>query len=231
MLKANSRPNALLALLLVVPVTSLGLATAVYIAPGMVGKMIFSLSKVWIVLVPLIWFFGIDKGKLQISLAQPQEWLTGTVLGLLMFGGVIGAYGLFGQVWIDLEIVRSQAQEVGLNQESVYLAGAAYWTFINSLLEEVIWRWFVYRQCEILVPTKIGAVLLSSIFFTLHHLIGLAAYTQDWRVVAVGGFGVFLAGAIWCGCYLRYRSIWPSYLSHILADVAIAIVGWQLLFS
>ena len=31
--------------------------------------------------------------------------------------------------------------------------------------------------------------------------------------------------------YLTYRSIWSCYVSHILADLAIAIVGWQLLFG
>ncbi|MGL5796089.1 MAG: CPBP family glutamic-type intramembrane protease [Waterburya sp.] len=47
----------------------------------------------------------------------------------------------------------------------------------------------------------------------------------------LGSLGVFLAGIIWAWCFSRYQSLVPSYLSHILADIAIAIIGWQLLFT
>ncbi len=46
----------------------------------------------------------------------------------------------------------------------------------------------------------------------------------------LGSTGCFLGGVIWSGLYLRYRSIWPGYLSHVLADVAIYIIGWHLIF-
>lgn len=105
-----------------------------------------------------------------------------------------------------------------------------YFTFINALIEEYIWRWFVYKKCEVLVSgTK--AVLLAAMLFTLHHIIALAAYTADWGVVILGSVGVFIAGAVWSWCYLTYRTLWSSYISHILADLAIAIVGWHLLFG
>jgi hypothetical protein len=147
-----------------------------------------------------------------------------------MFGIIIGAYWLFGQHWIDATDVRAKAQQVGINSPTIYLVGAMYWTFINSLLEEYIWRWFVYSKCEVLIPGK-GAVLLSGLLFTLHHIINLVAYTENWLVVVLASLGVFLAGAIWSWCYLMYRSIWSSYFSHVLADLSIAIVCWQLLFG
>lgn len=103
------------------------------------------------------------------------------------------------------------------------------WTFFNSLLEELIWRWFVYRKCEILVP-GLQAVVLSALFFTIHHTFGLAAYF-DWRVTVLGSLGVFFAAAVWSWCYLTYRSIWTGYISHIFADIAIFIIGWQLIFG
>ena len=36
---------------------------------------------------------------------------------------------------------------------------------------------------------------------------------------------------IWSGCYLKYNSIWPGYLSHLFADVAIMAIGWRILFA
>ncbi len=229
MIETRSRPNALTALLLLVSAACLGRVMALY-APGLLGQIAFSLCQVWLLALPLAWFFWVDRGKLSISLPKRRELLAGTVLGLLMFGIILGAYWLFGQHWIDVMDVRAKAQQVGISSPNIYLVGALYWTFINSLFEEYIWRWFVYSKCEVLIPGK-GAVLLCGLLFTLHHIIALSAYTQNWLVVILGSLGVFLAGAIWSWCYRTYRSIWSSYLSHVLADLAIAIVCWQLLFG
>ena len=146
-----------------------------------------------------------------------------------MFGIILGAYWFFGQHWVDATDIRAKAQQVGISSPIIYLVGAMYWTFINSLFEEYIWRWFVYSKCEVLIPGK-RAVLLCGLLFTLHHIINLVAYTENWLVVVLASLGVFLAGAIWSWCYLMYRSIWSSYFSHVLADLAIAIVCWHLLF-
>ena len=43
--------------------------------------------------------------------------------------------------------------------------------------------------------------------------------------------GVFLGGCAWSWLYLRYRSIWPGYISHIIADIAVFGVGWMILFK
>ncbi|HAA29270.1 MAG TPA: CPBP family intramembrane metalloprotease [Cyanobacteria bacterium UBA8553] len=229
MLKTCSRSNALTALLLLVSAACLGRVMALY-APGSLGQIASLLCQIWLLVLPLAWFFWVDRGKLSISLPKRRELLAGTVLGVLMFGIILGAYWLFGQHWIDVKDIRNKAQQVGINSPIIYLVGAMYWTFINSLFEEYIWRWFVYSKCEVLIPGK-GAVLLCGLLFTLHHIINLVAYTDNWLVVVLASLGVFLAGAVWSWCYLMYRSIWPSYFSHILADLALAIVSWQLLFG
>lgn len=229
MIETRSRRNALTALLLLVSAACLGRVMALYV-PGLLGQIAFSLCQVWLLALPLAWFFWVDRGKLSISLPKRRELLGGTVLGLLMFGIILAAYWLFGQHWLDATDVRVKAQQAGISSPIIYLVGAMYWTFINSLFEEYIWRWFVYSKCEVLIPGK-GAVLLCGLLFTLHHIINLVAYTENWLVVVLASLGVFLAGAVWSWCYLIYRSIWSSYFSHVLADLAIAIVSWQLLFG
>jgi membrane protease YdiL (CAAX protease family) len=42
---------------------------------------------------------------------------------------------------------------------------------------------------------------------------------------------VFTGGAIWSWLYVRYRSIWPGYLSHAIVDVAVFAVGWWIIFG
>jgi uncharacterized protein len=47
----------------------------------------------------------------------------------------------------------------------------------------------------------------------------------------LGSLGVFAGGAVWSHLYLRTRSIWPGYLSHALADVAVFAVGAQIILD
>lgn len=233
MLKRSAPPgsyqNALLALILLVSAASLGIAVRLYV-PGAVGQWVFVLTRVWILGLPIVWVRWIDGDRVRVSRPSIGELKAGTILGLAMLGIILAAYGLIGQDWIDPISVRAKAQQVGLANPILYLVSAVYFTFINSLVEEYIWRWFVYRKCERLLP-GIEAVGLAALCFTLHHIIALNAYIGNEWVVALGSLGVFMAGAVWSWCYLTYRSLWSCYISHLLADLAIALVGWHLLFG
>ncbi|NJO94186.1 MAG: CPBP family intramembrane metalloprotease [Hydrococcus sp. RM1_1_31] len=229
MFATRLRQNTILPLFLIAIAASFGVVMSLHIAPGIVGKIAYSLSHLWMWGLPLAWHIWVDRGTISLSRPKRVELLVGTILGLLMLGAILGAYWLFGQQWIDPLTVKSKAQQIGTNNVWIYLTGAIYFSFVNSLIEEYVWRWFVTGKCEKLLP-KNGAIILAALLFTLHHIIGLAAYV-DWRTVFLGSLGVFIGGAIWSWSYLTYRSIWSSYISHILADIAIAIVGWQLLFN
>jgi membrane protease YdiL (CAAX protease family) len=230
MLERISRQNAGLALLLLVPAQTIGTLMSHVIAPGTVGQTVLFLTKIWMLVLPLVWLVGVDKNTVQIPLPKRRDLMAGVVLGSLMFVVILAAYWFLGRQWINPSEVRSQAQRIGVLTPTIYLAGVVFWTLINSLLEEYVWRWFVFRKCEMIV-SGIAAVLLSALFFTLHHILELAVNVGDWRVVVLGSLAVFSAGAIWSGCYWVYRSIWTCYVSHVLADLAIAIVGWQILFT
>jgi len=71
--------------------------------------------------------------------------------------------------------------------------------------------------------------LVSAGVFVAHHTIALSAYVP-WWMNGVCSLGVFLGGAMWSWLYLRYRSIWPGWVSHAFADVAIFVIGWVVLF-
>ncbi|MEH2193732.1 MAG: CPBP family intramembrane glutamic endopeptidase [Nostoc sp.] len=229
MLKDSPNLNALLGLLLLVPVPSIGVAAELYILPGIIGHLIALFSKIWLLAIPIIWLLFVDKENLKFEYPKGRDLLVGAGLGLLMLSIILTFYWLLGTQWIDVEYVRDRANQVGLNSFTIYLVGAAYWIFINSLLEEFVWRWFVYRKCEILVTSPL-AVVICGLFFTIHHVVGLSAYF-DWKTTILCSLGVFIAGVVWSWCYLTYRSIWIGYISHIFADIAIFIIGWQLIFT
>ncbi|MEP0910891.1 CPBP family intramembrane metalloprotease [Leptolyngbya sp. GB1-A1] len=228
MFNCSPRHNAGIAVFLIVSAANLGIVARLFV-PGTVGQLFFILTRVLMLATPLIWFFRVDKGKLVVSLPSKQQYLIGMILGTLMFGIILSAYWLVGQEWINPTDVQSKAEQIGLARPIIYLFSAFYFTVINSLFEEYIWRWFVCRQCEVMFP-KNKAFYFAALCFTLHHVIALIAYTGNWLVTVVGAFGVFTAGVVWAWCYLTYGSLWSCYISHLLADLAIALIGWHLLF-
>ena len=224
-----SRKSAAIALLLFVPAFSIGVVMSLFIAPGIIGNSIFTATKVWAIAFPLAWTVKYNSQALRLPKFSLQEVGVGLGLGILMFAAIISAYFSIGQQIIDLTAIRAKATEVGITSPLLYLAGCVYWSFINSLVEECTWRGFVVSRCKVLFPEAI-AVILAALFFTTHHSIALYGYTHSWLIVLLGSLGVFIAGIVWALCYDRYQSIVPGYISHILADLAIAIVGYQLLF-
>ena len=226
----HQKRNAILALVLLIPVPSIGTWMGMAAAEGTpLGKAVFFACKVWVFVLPLAWLMLVDRKRPTIPRPAARGMGMACLTGLAIVLAIGGAYLLFGSTWIDAELMREKAHEVGLTSPLIYLGGAAYWITINSLLEEYVWRWFVVTRCEAFMP-RWGAVTASGFFFTLHHIIALEVYF-DWRISVLGSIGIFIGGATWSWLYLRYRNIWAAYVSHIFADVIIFAIGYQLLFG
>ena len=64
--------------------------------------------------------------------------------------------------------------------------------------------------------------------FGLHHVFAmLPLFPVGW--VAVFTAGTMAAGAAWAWMRVRGWSIWDCYVSHILADLSIMWVGYELI--
>ena len=226
---SNERRRALIALALLAPVPTLGVASAMILAPGPVGQAIFMGAKIWLLAFPAFWFLVVERGKP--SWSPPLEGGLGVgLLSGLATAAVIGlaalAFGIFDRDMADL---AGEVDEMGLTTPRAYLFGAMGWTFANSLMEEYVYRWFVFSQCERLMP-RTAAVPASAAVFTAHHIVAMSTYLPVY-LTALAGLGVFIGGCLWSVLYSRYRSIWPGWISHILADIAIFAVGGEILFG
>jgi hypothetical protein len=226
----RERSRALLALLLLTPAPTVGVAMALIGIPGWRGKLVWLISKVWLFGLPVAWHVMIDRERAVLPRPQRRGMMVGLISGVAIFLVIVGGYGWLGRQWIDPQAVREVAERAGIATIGTYLGLSIYATFVNALLEEYVWRWFVYRQSERLVRRGTVAVVLAAMLFTIHHIVALNAYF-DWRVTLLGSVGVFIGGATWSALYLHYRSIWPGYVSHILADVAVFLVGYWLIFG
>lgn len=226
--------NGWLALCLLVPVPSLAVVLAFWIAPGLVGQTAFTLSKLWLVVFPAAWWFGVERGRWSWSGATARGLGVGLATGAIMAAAMLAAYLAFGQGWVDPVQVRTMAERTGIATPGRYLLAAGYWVLGNSLVEEVVWRWFVFHQWMRVLgdsPRGMrGAILASAACFTAHHTLALAGQTA-WPMVLAGSAAVFGAGVVWSWLYLKYRSVWVPWIAHILADLPIFTVGWLLLFD
>ena len=223
--------RAVIALLLLVPAPSLGTAASMFWWPELaLGKAVFVACKIWLVLLPLVWLRVVDHEPLSWSPPRRGGFGVGAALGLAIALAIFAAFAIarhFGA--IDAGMVAERAARTGLNQPGVYFAGAIYWITANSLMEEYVWRWFVFRKCEVLLGGRAG-VMAAALAFTAHHVIALAGQF-NWGITLLASLGVFIGGASWSWLYLRYRSIWPGYVSHAIVDVPIFVIGYGLIFG
>ncbi len=211
------------------PVPSFGVVMAMIVAPGPVGKVVFAVGKIWLLVFPAVWYLLVEKGRPSWSPPRRGGLAIGASSGVVLAVVIAAAAPLVGVAQMDLGPLRAAVRDMGLDSALSFLAGAASWTFLNSLIEEYVYRWFVLRQCETLMNGP-AAVLASAAIFTAHHVIAVSRYL-DPMLTVLASAGVFAGGLVWSWLYLRYRSIWPCWLSHVLADVAVFGIGWWLLFG
>lgn len=225
------RRRAWLALILLVPAPSAGVFFAMVYPPTAgtdIGRVIYAAAKLWILLLPMVWM-----GRSIFSAGELKPTLRGLSVGIasgIAIAACIAAtYALIGRQLIDVEQMREAATRNRLDHLAVFTAFGLYTSLINAWLEEYVWRWFVFRQCETIAGGR-AAVFWSAALFTAHHVLALKMQT-GWDVTLLASLGVFIGGCGWSWCVWRYRSIWPGYASHVLTDIAVFIIGWLILFG
>ncbi|MGE3164015.1 MAG: lysostaphin resistance A-like protein [Planctomycetota bacterium] len=226
-LEERDRQRAWLALALLVPAPSLGALFLLWIWPGALGSAIWGVSKVWLLAFPLLWWRFVDKQRWSASPVRNGGLRVGAASGVVIAGAIAVTYIGFGEALVDPARLRTMASKNGLDQPATYLGLAVYLSFVNSLAEEYVWRWFVFTKCEKIMPRG-AAVVAAGVFFMIHHTIALAAQF-GWEITILGSVGTLIGGVAWSFLYLRYRSVWPGYVSHVLADLAVFAVGWDIL--
>ena len=230
--RSSNRVLAFLALVLLVPAPSIGAYVGMVLSPGAFGQVIFGISKVWLIAFPLVWMLWIDRERISWSPARQGGFALASALGVAIAAIIFAAYFVVPTEWIDAERVREVSNRTGLGTPVIYILLATGWCLVNSLIEEYVWRWFVFRKCEVVLPALNGwiAVVLSAYFFTLHHVVAVKAQF-GWPITILASTGVFIGGVVWSWLYRRYRSIWPCYVSHLIVDVPIFVIGWWIIFG
>ena len=126
------------------------------------------------------------------------------------------------------QAIREKIVGLGIGGLWMYAAVGVFYALCHSALEEYYWRWFVFGQLRSRLRL-VSAVAISSLAFMAHHVILLATYF-GWSSPWTYAFSLSVAagGAVWAWLYERSGSLVGPWLSHLVVDAAIFLVGYDL---
>ena len=214
------------------PLLLAGLAptVAVLLGVGKGSQIAWLLSKVWLLAIPLYWHLRIDRKEWSWSTPEKGGFRIAALLGLGMSGFILLTFLLFGDR-LDSQQLKDALEPLGLMNPRLYFAAALYWIFVNSVLEEYVFRWFLVTKAEELLGDEHRAIVLGALIFVLHHTIAMAIFGFPWWANILASLGLFIGGAVFSWLYLKYRSIWVPWLAHAICDVAVFGLGALLLLT
>ena len=141
--------------------------------------------------------------------------------GIIMYTFIIGAYFLLGK-YFDLSGITSSLDEIGVTKNN-FIFVALYIAVCNSFLEEFIFRGFGF----IGLADKIGekwACIFSAICFALYHITMMIGWYSV-GLTALIIFALFVGGVILNILDCKCRTVYPAWIVHIFANLAINTIG------
>ncbi len=224
----NEKQRALIGLALVGIAPTVSVVTGFALKAGMIAAVVFVLTKLWMFGLPAYWYMKVEGGERSYSLPKNGGWMVSTLLGIGMAIVITIAYFILGDMVLRDEDLYEILDPFGLTVPWKLALGILFWIFINSVLEEYVFRWFITSKLEQLVDGTWPPILLSAGIFTLHHTIALAFFI-DPLGNALASLGVFVGGVIFSWIYVQYRSVWIAWVAHAIADVAIFAIAWHMI--
>jgi uncharacterized protein len=195
--------------------------------------LVFAAGKLVQFGFPLLYVLCFQPGRVRPSRPTSRGVGLGTVFGLVVAAGIIGLYF----TWLRNTVLMTETPakvhgwltHMHLTTPERFLAMAAFLSVLHSFLEEYYWRWFVFGGLRKYLP-EIVAVVLSSLAFMAHHVIILYVYLpgQFWTLAVPFSLGVAGGGMVWAWLYARTESLYAPWISHMLVDAALMIVGYEM---
>jgi membrane protease YdiL (CAAX protease family) len=183
--------------------------------------------------LPVAWVFGVQRRKLTWERPGTAGIAEGILFGTVVLGIMLAMYHLAlkpaGVLAAAAEPVLKKIAGFGIDNFVKYAALGVFLSVIHSFLEEYYWRWFCFGQLQRLLPWML-ATAVASVGFMGHHVIVLAAYF-GWAspLTYLFSLAVAIGGAYWCWAYRRAGSLVGPWLGHLLIDVAVFLVGYDLI--
>ena len=235
-MRVNSEWSALLLALFFPTVLTWAYFIALADSEPWLQKGTYGIGKVVQFAFPLVFVLCLRKERLQFRGIDSSGLVLAIGFGLLVGGAMLALY----HFWVKpagffagpvTEEIKNKLKGFGVTSKAAYALLAIFYSLVHSLLEEYYWRWFVFGRLRKLMPLA-GALAVSSLGFALHHVLVLEKYF-GWDSPATWLFsaGVAIGGGVWAMVYQRSKSLLGPWLSHLLVDGAIFLIGFDLISS
>ena len=212
------------------------LVYVVWFPDGNAGRSAWFATKIWILVYPLFFFGLIGLGGLVRREDRPAIWPSwAVVIGTGLLTGIcISLIGCLMVITPVGEIVKAnshnlveKAEGLGFATRGRFLMVATFITILHSAMEEYYWRWFIYGHLRQMVGHWPGH-LIAAVAFTGHHLV-LMSVLFPLPLALFLSFLVGLGGLIWTLMYEWQGTVLGCWLSHLVVDAFIMIVGFRLI--
>lgn len=201
-------------------------------APAAVQQSVYALGKTVQFVFPVVWVYWVWRQPWARPLVRRQGLGIGLAFGTAVLLAMLGLF----LTWLknseygpglDAQAVE-KVRDLGLDSLWKYGAVAVFYALAHSLLEEYYWRWFVFGQLQRTMRPS-WAIGISSLGFMAHHVILLGTFF-GWAspLTYLFSLGVAIGGAFWAWLYGYSRSLFAPWLSHMLVDIAIFVIGYDL---
>jgi membrane protease YdiL (CAAX protease family) len=200
--------------------------------PAAVQQGAYAVGKTLQFAFPVIWVFVVRREEFCWAWPRRRGLIEGLAFGsLVLLAMLILYYGWLGpRGYFDLPAVaiREKVAGMGLDSKWKYASLGVFYAVCHSFMEEYYWRWFVFARLRRHTSLAI-AVGVSSAGFMAHHVILLATFF-GWTSPATYLFSLAVAvgGAAWAWIYQRSQSLFGPWISHLLVDAGIFIIGYDL---
>jgi uncharacterized protein len=200
--------------------------------PSAVQQAVYAVGKTAQFVLPLVWVLVVLRERASWQWLGRRGIWTGLAFGAAVSLAMLGLY--YG--WLKstgyLAGLEQQAmvkmRDLGLDQLWKYALLGLFYSLAHSLLEEYYWRWFVFGRLQ-QHCSMTGALVVSSLGFMAHHVVLLATFF-GWHspLAYVFSFAIAIGGAVWARLYAQSRSLLGPWFSHMLVDMAIFLIGFDL---
>jgi uncharacterized protein len=200
-----------------------------------VALFAYGVGKVVQFTFPFLYCLLFERDRLRPSTPTRRGLLLAVGFGLLVNLGMFALY--WG--WLSgtnlMEVAARQIveklREFSIDTPADFLAFAGFVALAHSLFEEYYFRWFIFGLLRRRLRLW-AAVVVSSLAFMAHHVVVLAVYfpgaVQFVTVVLPFSLCVAVGGAVWAWLYARAESLYAPWISHLLIDVGLMVVGYDL---
>jgi membrane protease YdiL (CAAX protease family) len=148
-------------------------------------------------------------------------------LGVILAGGIILIFHLFGEIFLAGHDVPEVLARWGAGKGNISLL---FWfmTLVNGPAEELYWRGFVHTEMSDRRP-RLATILLIAACYASYHGVTVYVLAASLPVALLFMAAIFVAGWGWGWLREKTGSVWPALLGHTGAAAAYMIVARPLM--